>query len=372
MLEIMFMLTASLLTATCQDSDDQQSSTQTITISTVENGDVVATESGTAQVTSETQGDGRKSVTVRVHSSTDDQQKPKQADSKPAVRVKGSVVVIGPDGVRKEYSLDGNKLLEGSKVVSDQAIINVISVDGDEEMSAKEGDIFLFEEKAESAGEERWVIGVQCEEATDLLRSHLKLGETGLVVLDVRDETPASEAGLQVHDIIVKINDKELTSRETLIDAVLDSEGKPMKLSLIRAGDPISLEVTPRKMKVQVNVAPAETELGLLTAEGLQKNGEVRLKRIHPGVLLEGGVPNWQGDVDGLLRQLREMADSQRSNAQAHVFISPDMGKKTESASKDVVELEKAVSTLQQEVKALQAKLAELTAKEGKTSDGER
>lgn len=101
--------------------------------------------------------------------------------------------------------------------------------------------------------EKRHMIGVQCRELDDLLRSHLKL-DHGLVVDDVFAETPAKEAGVEEHDILLKADEDALHDIEDLVDAVQRAgvEGREITLALLRGGEERSLSMQTKKQQFNV------------------------------------------------------------------------------------------------------------------------
>ncbi len=364
-----FLLTAGIIaspltTATFAQETSSQTSQVVLesegTVSVRLNGeDLVAKDAG--------QNDQDGTVVVEVHSTSTSENSDGQ---KPQAKVSGKVIVIDKDGKRKVYDFDQNAGRMVQKAATDAAgkmsgLVTVdVAIKGDNSETDQSEVAVTVDDQ-----EERWVIGVQCEEASELLRDHLKLGSKGLVILDVREETPAKEAGLKVNDIIVSINDRELESRDALIDTVLSSEGAAMKLSIIRSGDVQTVEVTPRKMKTPVVMAPAwmELEIGDVVANEVMDPAQIetRIRRIHPGVLIEGGVVGESGDINEVLQKVRVLARNQGNPAigQSRIIITgpgalnsapnADLLKKSDS-------IEKTISTLQEQIKALQQQVQEL------------
>ncbi|MBC7965791.1 MAG: PDZ domain-containing protein [Fuerstia sp.] len=321
--------------------------------------------------------DGAFSYSIQIDSTA-------QSDSddgeEPKVKVGGKVIVVGPDGKRKVYDISGK---------DGQAFQFHLDAD-DKNVFKSLHDVLIMKEGHELHGvpdaesgevqEERFVIGVQCEEAGEVLRSHLHLGGSGVVVMDVRDETPAAKAGLQKNDIIVKIDEKDLASREDLMDAVGASEGKALTLSIIRAGEKQTIAVEPKKMKVPVIVAPAEVEgewveaLNLPGLEAipeevrkqlLEKKGSVRIHRIHPGVVIDGEIPRDEESLNKMIERIRKSAGDEAAKAvaeahQAHAHARDahaDAQKSTEGLSDSLRSLHKQMEAMQQQMNALQKQL---------------
>jgi len=92
-------------------------------------------------------------------------------------------------------------------------------------------------------------IGLGCSPATEALRAQLGLTEGGVVVYDVVENGPAKAAGFQKHDVLTKaiVGEKEIALKDApdLVQAVKAANLKPFKVEGIRAGKPITIEVTP-------------------------------------------------------------------------------------------------------------------------------
>ncbi|MFO1001280.1 MAG: PDZ domain-containing protein [Planctomycetaceae bacterium] len=284
---------------------------------------------------------------------------------KPKSQVNGKIVIIDANGNRKEYQFNGDQA-RVLQFMQNPAVAKVNRPDNaDEDGEKKPSD------PLQSETEERYVLGVQCEEASELLRAHLKLGSNGLVILEVREETPAAEAGLQEGDIIISLNEKDLQNLSQLVEAVSKSDGAAVKLSLLRAGDRQDISVTPRKMQVPMMVVPAgmeAEEIHNLMGKGVPNLG---VRRIHAGVLLDGHVPGEQKDVRELVEKLRQMAEDSEavSNTESRITITtPGTGEVLELKSPS--ETENAVRQLQKQVRELQEQLSELRKKVQPTESG--
>jgi S1-C subfamily serine protease len=94
-----------------------------------------------------------------------------------------------------------------------------------------------------------WV-GISVGPADGVLRAQLRLPDgTGVVVTQVVPNGPAQQAGVEEHDVLLSINDKPVAGGEDL-DRILHSaspDGPPLRLKLLRRGQPVEKQVTPRK-----------------------------------------------------------------------------------------------------------------------------
>lgn len=71
-------------------------------------------------------------------------------------------------------------------------------------------------------------------------------GAEALLVVGVKDDSPAAQAGLLVGDLLVALDEVALTSPEELIDLLAGERvGRPLSLRLLRGGVPVNVPVTP-------------------------------------------------------------------------------------------------------------------------------
>ena len=92
-----------------------------------------------------------------------------------------------------------------------------------------------------------YFIGVPVSPVDAALRAHLPSlsADSGLVANDVVEGSPAQKAGVRKNDILVALGGKALKDSAALIEQVKASEGKPVPLELLRAGKPMTIQVTP-------------------------------------------------------------------------------------------------------------------------------
>jgi hypothetical protein len=270
-------------------------------------------------------------------------------DGKPTVKITGKVIFIGPDGQKKEIDLDSKegqaltlKMYQGD---GKPGVMMLRSTEG----TAGVGPVLQLTHEG-IAEEERYVIGVQCEEVSPLLQRHLKLESGGVVILDVRDETPAAEAGLEKDDILTSINDKPLKTRDELITVVTESEGRELSVTVIRDGETQVLKITPKKMKVPVIVAPAEAEIEEIRSLAGPGQNAVRLHRVHPGILMEGGIPSDHEALVKKLEALRRSAAAIRHEDNQHSEHPADIRDSMAELQAELKELREQITQLNKEL----------------------
>jgi len=73
---------------------------------------------------------------------------------------------------------------------------------------------------------------------------------SALLVVGVKDSSPAADAGLLVGDILVTLDGVSLTSPEELVDLLVgDRVGRALTLQLVRGGLPQSAQITPAERR---------------------------------------------------------------------------------------------------------------------------
>ena len=91
-----------------------------------------------------------------------------------------------------------------------------------------------------------WV-GIPVAPVDATLRSHLTAlpADAGLIATDVIADSPGAKAGIVKTDVLFKVNDQLIGTQQAFLDQILKSEGKELKVELLRAGKPLTLAVTP-------------------------------------------------------------------------------------------------------------------------------
>ncbi len=104
----------------------------------------------------------------------------------------------------------------------------------------------VFEElKTNGKVKHAW-LGVGLETVNEEDIRELKLSDPkGAVVREVKKDSPADQAGIKIHDVIVKVGEKDVETREDVIEAVLNTRvGRKVEVKLIRKGSPMKVMVT--------------------------------------------------------------------------------------------------------------------------------
>ncbi len=87
-------------------------------------------------------------------------------------------------------------------------------------------------------------IGVRCVPVNEALASHL--GRTGLMVANVMVGSPADQAGVEKHDVLISLDGKPVDNMNQLVESVVSAgAGKSSSLVVLRGGREKSLTITP-------------------------------------------------------------------------------------------------------------------------------
>ena len=105
---------------------------------------------------------------------------------------------------------------------------------------------------AMSFGEGRYRLGVVLSELRPAEKAKWNI-DSGVVVEEVMPDTAADEAGIKEGDVILKIDDQEVSDSSDVRRLLrkLD-EPKKLRLEILRDGKPLTLNVTPDKREVNV------------------------------------------------------------------------------------------------------------------------
>lgn len=113
----------------------------------------------------------------------------------------------------------------------------------------------LHEALAAEAPGKYW-IGLRCSNVEGALRAQLGLPQgKGLLVDELMPDSPAKKAGMEQYDVLLKFGERELTAVNDLVEAVQKAEKTEVSVSLLRAGKPLTVKVTPAERDVSASPA---------------------------------------------------------------------------------------------------------------------
>lgn len=169
-------------------------------------------------------------------------------------------------------------------------------------------------------------IGVRMTAVPKPLAAHV--GETGVMITNVVVDSPADEAGLQLYDVVVGFDGKEIASASDLTDVLGDSKaGRTAKLTVIRKGEKKTLAIKPVKR-------PGDTELEKLELkydepEDVYVDNQIRMRGL---ALDQGPGGHWVikdlGDLHGIQEMLEGLGDLDfdfkwKTDADEHMMLYP-------------------------------------------------
>lgn len=128
-------------------------------------------------------------------------------------------------------------------------------------------------------------IGVQAATVEPALRAQLQLPhDQGLIIAEVFNNSPAARAGVQVHDVFLKMDDVPMTDTSALTKHVQSRADKPVKIELLRAGRKLELQVTPEPRKMSswvVNALPKIAQFDVVLPGAVLSGQDARAREIE-------------------------------------------------------------------------------------------
>jgi serine protease Do len=143
-------------------------------------------------------------------------------------------------------------------------------------------------------------LGVYIQNITPELAKALKLNSTnGVLVSKVQKDSPAAKAGLKEEDVILALNDKQLTSGGELSTWVAStSPGTTVNLKILRDGKEQTVKVELGELNEKAQIAAAEeqgsfSDIGLVVADLTpQLAAKYHLNKDESGVVVTAIDPN--------------------------------------------------------------------------------
>lgn len=165
-----------------------------------------------------------------------------------------------------------------------------------------------------SAAEQKqeYYLGVTTASVDDALRSQLGLPEgQGLMISNVTSGTPAEKAGIKKYDIIRSVNGKAIVKPMMLSSPVQEAKGAIVTLDVMRAGKPLTIQITPAVRRVDTASQTSNT-VDLLLLQGQPSfesriiNLDTTLGRLSHGGLAVDPTPSSAADVRQRLVQVEK------------------------------------------------------------------
>jgi len=160
-----------------------------------------------------------------------------------------------------------------------------------------------------SPHEQGGYLGIGMQELTEQLAAHFgaKDGE-GVLISEVKPDTPAARAGLEAGDVIVKAGDKEVADPSELRAALADRKsGDEVELAVIRDGRRRTVEATlgdwPEGMGTPMALEHLRGALPRLR-EFMPREGHREMRVLRSD---GGDVDELRGEVDRLRKELDEL-----------------------------------------------------------------
>ena len=156
-----------------------------------------------------------------------------------------------------------------------------------------------------------------------------------VVVSDVDPSLPAKAAGVKPGDVIQAVNGETLPSWSAFVDTIQENGGRPLALTVLRGGHPVTLQLTPQKGKNEMG-EPAWL-VGIRRAD-TKPEVSIRKVSISQAVTHAGGL-TWQGTqltVDVVARLLSGKTSPKQ--LQSVIGIANMAGKAVEQGAYAVIE----------------------------------
>ncbi|WP_437185655.1 PDZ domain-containing protein [Planctomicrobium sp. SH668] len=173
------------------------------------------------------------------------------------------------------------------------------------------------------AAEEQYVIGVSLDRIPSGIHKLIGIPENcGAIVVDLVEDGAAKAAGVQIADIVLKVNETPVESVQDVGRLIQKTGGTAVTLHIQREKEQKEITVTPQLMKVDQgdimhsivweNAAQSPVEEMAIPAEmkeALKKamKGSIQFQRVGPGVVVESKS---ESELSQLLNRLKSIEES--------------------------------------------------------------
>ena len=206
----------------------------------------------------------------------------------------------------------------------------------------------------------RYMIGVECEPVSDLLRHHLDLdAKIGLAIQNVIDDSAAHKAGLQEHDILVQLGDSPISSIGDVGKVLDKSEGAEIDVHFIRRGEKQTAKITPIERK------PINKRKFTLKHESGESNVDIDVEAITEGILSVSPGLRFKANSqikDALKQAISAQGTQGNHSAVLEEQLSSQQNQRTDNRIQRLEELQKKQSQqLEQQIKELKQMIEKLS-----------
>ena len=236
--------------------------------------------------------------------------------------------------------------------------------------SGRTGSLKLESDEEHKTGPKTW-LGVVLNEVSPPVASQLPLDPgTGLIVEHVTPECPAAKAGLQKHDVLVRLGDQVLIAPKQLQTLVANRKaGDTMEIAFLRKGQPQTVTATLAThhegdgigdVKAAINLYNTKIDLEQLIEDASNTAGSIILNKKTVFVGPDGKPVTIDSDEirdrtvkmlkeSGLAREIIDQVKRAISEAQEQVRKAQDQSKHAaEQARKAKEQAERAFKELEQ------------------------
>ncbi|MEO0077820.1 MAG: PDZ domain-containing protein [candidate division WOR-3 bacterium] len=165
-------------------------------------------------------------------------------------------------------------------------------------------------QESDTVGYKGW-LGVYTETLSKPMLVALDL-DHGVLVTDVADGSPAAQAGIEMGDVLLSIDQTQLDAPQALRRAVRELPGRSVEIVLRRRGKERRVRVTLESRKVEDR--PGEFEWRSAPIEALREARRA-LRQFGPekrSRLYQESIEALRKEIEGLRRELDELRDQLR------------------------------------------------------------
>ncbi len=166
-------------------------------------------------------------------------------------------------------------------------------------------------------------LGVELQKLSDQLREFFKVEEGGVLISEVKEDSPAEKAGLKAGDVIIEMDGEEVDSRRDVIEILEDKEiGDEVSITIVRDGKD-------KRKKAVLGENPHKDKMfSCIIEKEFDPEDLEALKRLDELEIMEGF------DLDELLESLKD--------------IRLEVGGEVEDLKEEIEKLKEEVDRLKQ------------------------